>query len=96
MKRVYITPSGKKYETLKEEDIVFLSIKEEKQFFKLFNSSKILLQNGSFIKIFILKKKKEARAIVHAHSPHATAVSVHGKPIPAFHYMVAFSRWRRY
>ena len=28
---------------------------------------------------------------MHAHSPHATAVSSHGKPIPAFHYMVALA-----
>ncbi len=35
--------------------------------------------------------KVDARAIVHAHSPHATAVSSHGKPIPAFHYMVALA-----
>ncbi len=38
-----------------------------------------------------LFKKKEAKAIVHAHSPHATAVSAHGKSIPAFHYMVALA-----
>ena len=35
--------------------------------------------------------KKEANAIVHAHSPHATAVSAHSKDIPAFHYMVALA-----
>ena len=35
--------------------------------------------------------KKEAKAIVHAHSPHATAVSSHGKPIPPFHYMIALA-----
>ena len=33
--------------------------------------------------------KKEAKAIVHAHSTCATAVSSHQKNIPAFHYMVA-------
>ncbi|MGB1935262.1 MAG: class II aldolase/adducin family protein, partial [Candidatus Poseidoniaceae archaeon] len=30
----------------------------------------------------IYKNKWEAKAIVHAHSPHATAVSTHGKSIP--------------
>ena len=39
----------------------------------------------------IYKDKKEAKAIVHAHSPHATAVSSHGKPIPPFHYMIALA-----
>ena len=33
--------------------------------------------------------KKDAKAIVHAHSTCATAVSSHQKNIPAFHYMVA-------
>ena len=33
--------------------------------------------------------KKEAKAVVHAHSTCATAVSSHQKNIPAFHYMVA-------
>ena len=33
--------------------------------------------------------KKEAKAIVHAHSTCATAISTHQKDIPAFHYMVA-------
>ena len=35
--------------------------------------------------------KKNAHAIVHAHSPHATAVSSHGKVIPPFHYMIALA-----
>ena len=37
----------------------------------------------------IYVNKKEAQAIVHAHSTCATAVSTHQKNIPAFHYMVA-------
>ena len=32
--------------------------------------------------------KKDAKAIVHAHSTCATAVSTHNKSVPAFHYMV--------
>ena len=36
----------------------------------------------------IYVNKKEAKAIVHAHSTCATAVSTHQKH-PAFHYMVA-------
>ena len=36
----------------------------------------------------IYVNKKEAKAIVHAHSTCATAVSTHKKSIPAFHYMV--------
>ena len=36
-----------------------------------------------------VNKKKKGKAIVHAHSTCATAVSTHQKSIPAFHYMVA-------
>ena len=39
----------------------------------------------------IYLNKKEAYAIVHAHSPHATAVSSHRKTIPPFHYMIALA-----
>ena len=81
-----ITPSGKKYETLRAEDIVFMGLNEEEK-------------NDSFNKPSsewrfhrdIYVNKKEAHAIVHAHSPHATAVSSHGKPIPPFHYMIALA-----
>ena len=31
----------------------------------------------------------ETGAIIHVHSPYATALSCHGKEVPAFHYMVA-------
>ena len=48
------------------------------------------LLSGNFIRISILIKK-EANAIVHAHSTNATAISVHKKSIPAFHYMVALA-----
>ena len=81
-----ITPSGKKYETLKAEDIVFMGLNEE-----LRDTSN---QNPSSEWRFhrdIYLNKKEAQAIVHAHSPHATAVSSHGKPIPPFHYMIALA-----
>ena len=86
----YITPSGKKYETLKEEDIVFLKLNEEKNFLTWFNSGKNPSSEWKFHQDIYINKR-EARAIVHAHSPHATAVSSHGKPIPAFHYMVALA-----
>ena len=84
----FITPSGKKYENLKPENIVFLSLNEEKDFLSWFNSGKNPSSEWRFHQD-IYKNKREARAIVHAHSTHATAVSAHGKPIPPFHYMIA-------
>ena len=86
----FITPSGKKYESLQPEDIVFLSLNEEKDFLSWFNSGKNPSSEWRFHQD-IYRNKWEAKAIVHAHSPHATAVSTHGKSIPAFHYMVALA-----
>ena len=86
----FITPSGIKYELLKEEEIVFLELNKEYDFLKIFNSGLNPSSEWRFHQDIYLKKK-EAKAIVHAHSPHATAVSAHGKNIPAFHYMIALA-----
>ena len=86
----FITPSGRKYETLTPEDIVFLSLSEEKDFLSGFNSGKNPSSEWRFHQD-IYKNKWEAKAIVHAHSLHATAVSTHGKSIPPFHYMIALA-----
>ena len=85
-----ITPSGKRYETLVLEDIVFLALKEKYDNLRMFNSSLNPSSEWRFHQDIYLKKK-EAKAIVHAHSLHATAVSAHGEPIPAFHYMIALA-----
>ena len=82
-----ITPSGQKYETLKPENIVFMGLKEEVEKNDLRNnpSSEWRFHRDIYV------NKNDAKAIVHAHSPHATAVSSHGKPIPPFHYMIALA-----
>jgi len=82
-----ITPSGKKYEKLKPEDIVFMGLNEEEENNDSTNkpSSEWRFHRDIYL------NKKEAKAIVHAHSPHATAVSAHNKDIPAFHYMIALA-----
>jgi len=85
-----LTPSGKRYESLVPEDIVFLALKAEYDNLKLFNTSLNPSSEWRFHQDIYLKKK-EAKAIVHAHSSHATAVSAHGKSIPAFHYMIALA-----
>ena len=82
-----ITPSGKKYETLKPEDIVFMGLNEEEE---KNNSTNKPSSEWRFHRD-IYTNKKEAQAIVHAHSPHATAVSSHGKSVPSFHYMIALA-----
>ena len=79
----YITPSGMKYSTLKTKDIVFVSLKG------IFNKKKNKPSSEWRFHQDIYVNKKDAKAIVHAHSICATAVSAHQKNIPAFHYMVA-------
>jgi len=80
-----ITPSGKKYETLKTDEIVFVRLNGEYE-----DNGQIPSSEWRFHQDIYLNKER-AKAIVHAHSPYATAVSVLGKPIPAFHYMVAIA-----
>ena len=80
-----ITPSGAKYSLLKNKDIVFVSLKGE------FNQKKGIPSSEWRFHQDIYLNKKEAKAIVHAHSNCATAISTHGKKIPAFHYMVAMA-----
>ena len=82
-----ITPSGKKYDSLKSENIIFMGLNEEPENNDSGNkpSSEWRFHRDIYL------NKKDAQAIVHAHSPHATAVSSHGKSIPPFHYMIALA-----
>ncbi len=80
-----ITPSGKKYSTLKNIDIVFVSMNGK------FDKKKGIPSSEWKFHQDIYKNRKEAKAVVHAHSANATAVSTHKRGIPAFHYMVAMA-----
>ena len=79
----YITPSGRKYSSLKISDIVFVSLSGNFDEKKGKPSSEWRFHQDIYV------NKKNANAIVHAHSTCATAISTHQKNIPAFHYMVA-------
>ncbi|WP_435098082.1 class II aldolase/adducin family protein [Candidatus Pelagibacter bacterium nBUS_27] len=80
-----ITPSGKKYSSLKGSDIVFVSLKGNFDKKKGIPSSEWKFHQDIYL------NKKEAKAVVHAHSINATAVATHKKSIPSFHYMVAMA-----
>ena len=80
-----ITPSGAKYALLKNRDIVFVSLKGDFDKKKGIPSSEWRFHQDIYL------KKPFAKAIVHAHSNCATAISAHRKTIPAFHYMVAMA-----
>ena len=80
-----ITPSGVKYSSLKSKDIVFVSLKGNFDKKKGIPSSEWKFHQDIYL------NKKDAKAIVHAHSTNATAIASHNKSIPAFHYMVAMA-----
>jgi len=81
----FITPSGKKYSSLRISDIIFVSLDGA------FNKKNGNPSSEWKFHQDIYRNKNEANAIVHAHSTNATAVSAHSKGIPAFHYMVAMA-----
>ena len=85
-----ITPSGIKYDQLNEDSIVFMELDEKKNHDKILKEGLNPSSEWRFHQDIYLNKI-EAKAIVHAHSTHATAVSAHGKNIPAFHYMIALA-----
>ena len=86
----FITPSGIKYDQLVEDSIVFMELNEKVNEEKI-NKEGINPSSEWRFHQDIYVKKEDAKAIVHAHSTHATAVSAHGKNIPAFHYMIALA-----
>jgi L-fuculose-phosphate aldolase len=80
-----ITPSGKKYSSLKKKDIIYVSLQGKFDKKKGIPSSEWKFHQDIYL------NKKEAKAIVHAHSTNATAIASHNKGIPSFHYMVAMA-----
>ena len=86
----FITPSGVKYDDLTKDSIFFLELNENNNIKKI--SDKVINPSSEWrFHQDIYIKKRDAHAIVHAHSVNAAAVSAHGKNIPAFHYMVALA-----
>ena len=78
-----ITPTGRAYERLQPEDIVFLDADGSCPPGQLIPSSEWRFHCD------ILHAFPAVNAVVHVHSPHATALACLGEGIPAFHYMVA-------
>lgn len=79
----FITPSGVPYHELKPDLLVELDSSGDVISGDLLPSSE-----WRFHKDIYLSHEK-ANAIVHVHSPYATAISCTRKDIPSFHYMVA-------
>lgn len=78
-----VTPSGVPYGAMEPADAVFLTDAGEPTGDRLRPSSEWRLHAAIFA------DRPDAGAIVHLHSPHATAVACLRSDIPPFHYMVA-------
>jgi L-fuculose-phosphate aldolase len=83
-----ITPSGVQYDDLTPDDIVQIDHEGT-----VAPSTRRGLRPSSEWRFHqaIYQNHTEAQAIVHTHSPLATALSCARKPIPAFHYMIALA-----
>jgi len=79
-----ITPSGTPYEDLTEDKIVALDLDGCYR-------GDILPSSEWRMHLDFYLAKPACGAVVHCHSPRATALSCHRKGIPAFHYMVALA-----
>lgn len=78
-----ITPSGLPYAQTKPEDLIHLRLDGT-----VLNGSRKPSSEWPF-HVAIYKARPDAQAIVHTHSPRATALSCTRRGIPAFHYMIA-------
>lgn len=77
-----ITPSGMPNDTLAPDRMVAMDM-EGRSDGGLKPSSEWRIHRD------IYRARPEARAVVHAHSPHAVSLSCLRRDIPSFHYMVA-------
>ena len=78
-----ITPTGRAYDRLQPEDIVFLQADGHCPPGQLIPSSEWRFHCD------ILARYPDIGAVVHTHSTYATALACLGQAIPPFHYMVA-------
>ncbi|MEN5081345.1 class II aldolase/adducin family protein [Bosea sp. TWI1241] len=78
-----ITPSGLPYAKTRPQDLIHLALDG-----KVLSGERKPSSEWPF-HTEIYKARPDAEAIVHTHSPRATALSCARKGIPAFHYMIA-------
>ena len=79
-----ITPSGLPYAATNADDLVTLDLSGTVRAGGNTPSSEWPLHTS------IYRARPDAQAIVHTHSPRATALACTRRGIPAFHYMIAF------
>jgi L-fuculose-phosphate aldolase len=77
-----ITPTSVPYEEMRPEQIVFM------RFDGSFAAEHKPSSEWRF-HLDILRSRSEVNAVVHAHPPYATILSIMGRQIPPIHYMIA-------
>jgi L-fuculose-phosphate aldolase len=80
-----ITPAGTAYRDLHPADLVALSLVDAPPSAGQRPSSEWRMHAA------IYRARPDVQAIVHTHSPHATALACAGRGIPPFHYMIALA-----
>jgi L-fuculose-phosphate aldolase len=80
-----ITPAGTAYRDLQAADLVALTLKDALPATGSRPSSEWRMHAA------IYRARPDVQAIVHTHSPHATALACAGRGIPPFHYMIALA-----
>jgi L-fuculose-phosphate aldolase len=85
-----ITPTGVPYDALIADDLVFIPLTAPAgdDLPDVVVGARLPSSEWRF-HFDILRTRREFHAIVHTHSPAATALACHGLGIPPFHYMVA-------
>ena len=83
-RRFFVSPSGMDYEVLQADDVPLMDL-DGRWFGRRRPSSEWRFHRD------ILESRPDVGAIVHTHSPGATALACTGRGIPAFHYMVAIA-----
>jgi L-fuculose-phosphate aldolase len=81
-----ITPSGLPYAAMQADDIVEIDLDGRRT-----GGSERKASSEWPFHAAIYKARPDAAAIVHTHSPYATALSCARRGIPAFHYMIALA-----
>jgi L-fuculose-phosphate aldolase len=86
-RRFFVSPSGMDYEVLRDDDVPLMDL-DGQWFGRCRPSSEWRFHRDIF------RSRPDVGAIVHTHSPRATALACTGRGIPAFHYMVAIAGGR--
>jgi L-fuculose-phosphate aldolase len=86
-RRFFLSPSGMDYGVLQADDVPLMDL-DGHWFGRRRPSSEWRFHRDIF------KSRLDVGAIVHTHSPRATALACTGRGIPVFHYMVAIAGGR--